>query len=316
MLPLTLGVCSGRYEYGVYAALGALPSGFAAMTGDHRRKPVAVALASVGMAAGAFVGAVAAGNPTLLVLFIAAFAYVAAIVGAFSDRAAIAALQWPGALLIATSTPDTPRQAAVRAGLVLAGGLGQATLVALAVALHAEPAETRSTSRPRSSRALMHEVTGAVRAHARFDTHHGQHALRLAATAAIAQSAALLLGLAHPYWAALTAVVVLKADHVLTVRRGLDRIGGTAVGILLGPVLVAPSHLGPAALLPGAALAIALAYTVFPASYFLYTVFLTGFVVVLLDLLGFAADQTLLPRLAATLLGGVVALIASHVRPS
>ena len=314
VLPLTLGVCLGHYEYGVYAALGALPSGFAAMVGEERKKPAAVALASAGMALGTFVGALAANAPIPLVLFIAAFAYAAGLVGAFSDRVAIAALQWPGALLIATSTPDTPRQAAVRAGLVLAGGLFQSALVALALP---KPTDSASATRPRRSlREFNGHLVAIVRTHAGISTHHGQHALRLALTAAIAQSAALLLGLAHPYWAALTAVLVLKTEHVLTVRRALDRIGGTAIGILLGLPLAALAHFGPAALLIGAGVTIALGYTVFPASYFLYSVFLTGFVVVLLDLLGFGAGQTALPRLLATLLGGVIALVASHVRPS
>lgn len=308
MVPLTLGVCLDRYQYGVYAALGALPSGFAAMVGEGRKKSAAVALASVGMALGTFIGALAANNPSLLVLFVAAFAYVAGIVGAFSDRVAIAALQWPGALLIATSTPDTPRQAAVRAGLVLAGGLFQAGLVALTA-----PADPRPR---RTFRAFSGHLLTTVRSHLGITTDHGQHALRLAITAALAESAALLLGLAHPYWAALTAVLVLKTEHVLTVRRALDRIGGTAVGILLGLPLAALVHFGPAALLIGAGVAITLGYTVFSANYFLYSVFLTAFVVVLLDLLGFGAGQTVVPRLLATLLGGTIALVASHVRPS
>src|ERR1051326_3305072 len=65
-------------------------------------------------------------------------------------------------------------------------------------------------------------------------------------------------------------------------------------------------------LLLGAALAIVLAYTVFAASYFLFAVFLTGFVVVLLDLLGETASHPLGTRLLSTLLGGVIALVASH----
>lgn len=315
MLPLTLGVCLGRPDYGVYAALGALPSGFASMFGEDRKKATAVALASVGMAVGTFVGALAADTAPLLVLFIAAFAYLAGIVGAFGDRVAVAALQWPGALLIATSTPDTPGQALVRAGFVLGGGLLQAALVALALRAHG-PAAWAARSRRRSPREFRRHVARTIRTHFGFGTCHGQHALRLAVTAAVAQSAALRLGLAHPYWAALTAVLVLKTEHAPTVRRALDRIGGTAVGILLGLPLAALAHFGPAALLLGAAAAIALGYAVFPANYFIYAVFLTGFVVVLLDLLGFAAGQTVVPRLLATLLGGTIALVASHVRPS
>jgi MFS family permease len=337
MLPLTLGVSLGQPQYGVYAALGALPSGFASMLGQGRRRGGAVALAAVGMGLGAFVGALAATNPPLLVLVAAVFAYAAGIVGAFSDRIAVAALQWPGALLIATSTPDGPRQAAIRGGLVLAGGLGQAALVALAGRVELAPAgsffksgfftgglvdgraaDAVSPDRParRSARSLARHLVGTVRAHLGLSTEHGQHALRLAVTAAAAQSAALLLGLPHPYWAALTAILVLKTDHVLTVRRSLDRIGGTAFGVLFGLLLAALAQLGTVPLLLGAGLVIALAYTVFTANYFLFSVFLTGFVVLLLDLLGDSAHSTVGPRLLATLLGGVIALIASHVRPA
>lgn len=314
MVPLSLGIALGRPEYGVYAALGAFPSGIAATLGEVRKQPAAVALAAVGMAFGAFVGALAAGTAPLLVLVTALFAYTAGIVGAFNNHVAAAVLQWPGALLIATSTPDGPRDAAVRGGLVLAGGLGQAALVALT--LRAEPADVGSPRQPRRSpRAFTDHVAATVRTHLGFSTQHGQHALRLAATAAVAQSAALLVGLPHPYWAALTAVMVLKTDHVLTVRRSLDRIGGTALGVLLGLPLSALGRFGTVPLLLGAALTIALAYTVFAANYFLFALFLTGFVVVLLDLLGQTASHTAGPRLLSTLLGGVIALIASHVRP-
>ncbi len=324
MLPLALGIALGHPHYGVFAALGAFPSGIAATMGDVRKQPAAVALAAVGMALGAFVGALAAGTAPLLILVTALFAYTAGIVGAFNNHVAAAVLQWPGALLIATSTPDGPRDAAVRGSLVLAGGLLQAALVALT--LHPAPnpnADTNPNDAPNSpthtprthhARALADRLVMIVRAHVGLSTEHGQHALRLAVTAAIAQTTALLLGLPHPYWAALTAIMVLKTDHVLTVRRSLDRIGGTALGVLLGLPLAALAHFGTVPLLAGAALVIALAYTVFAANYFLFALFLTGFVVVLLDLLGQTASHTVGPRLLSTLLGGVFALAASHVR--
>jgi uncharacterized membrane protein YccC len=178
--------------------------------------------------------------------------------------------------------------------------------------------DAASTPRPprRTPRALARHLLGTVHVHLGLRTEHGQHALRLAVTAATAQSAALLLGLPHPYWAALTAILVLKTDHVLTVRRSLDRIGGTAFGVLFGLLLAMLAHLGTVPLLLGAGLVIALGYTVFTANYFLFSVFLTGFVVLLLDLLGDGARSTAGPRLLATLLGGAIALVASHVRPA
>ena len=330
IVPLALGAASGRLEYGSFAALGALPTGFAALFGHTagRKSTTTALLAAGGMAVASFVGALAAANPVFLLPVVALLAYIAGIVGAFSDRIAVAALQWPVALLMATVLPETLGHAAVRAGFVLAGGLFQ-TALASAVAT---PAGSRATAatRPttatttttkqsrdrRTPRAFTRHLVDTIRAHVGVSTVHGRHALRLAATAVVAELAARAVGLPHGYWAALTAVVVLKSDHVLTVRRGLDRIGGTALGVVLGMVLAALAGFGPAPLLAGAAVVVILAYTVFGANYFLFSAFITGFVVLLLDLLGQSAREMAGARLAATLLGGAIALAASHVRPN
>jgi hypothetical protein len=319
ILPLALGAATGHLAYGGFAALGALPAGFAAIFGHTAgRKSTATALlAAAGMAVAAFAGALAAANPVFLVPVIALFAYLAGIVGAFSDRIAVAALQWPVSLLMATVLPETLGGAAVRAGFVFAGGLLQ-TALASAVATPAgkNADQPRARRRRRTPRVFARHLVGTIRAHLGVSTVHGRHALRLAVTAVAAELAAKAVGLPHGYWAALTAVVVLKSDHVLTVRRGLDRIGGTALGVLLGMLLAGFAALGTGPLIIGAAVVVILAYTVFAANYFLFSAFLTGFVVLLLDLLGQSARDMAGARLAATLLGGALALAASHVRPS
>jgi fusaric acid resistance family protein len=328
IVPLALGSATGHLAYGSFAALGALPAGFAAIFGHSagRRSTTTAFLAAAGMAVASFAGAIAAASPVFLVPVIALFAYVAGIVGAFSDRVAIAALQWPVALLMATVLPEAPGRAAVRAGFVFAGGLLQtalaATLAATSTGTGTSTGDSAERIRPRPRRVhrsphvFARHLLGTVRAHLGVSTELGRHALRLAVTAVAAELAARAVGLPHGYWAAMTAVVVLKSDHVLTVRRGLDRIGGTAFGVVLGMLLAGFASLGTAPLLVGAAVVVALAYTVFAANYFLFTTFLTGFVVLLLDLLGQSARAMAGDRLLATLLGGALALAASHVRPS
>lgn len=317
ILPLALGAAAHRPEYGGFAALGALPAGCAALFGHGAgRKSTATALlAAAGMSVASFAGALAAGNPVLLVAVIALSAYVAGIVGAFGDRVGVAALQWPLALLMATVLPETPGRAAVRAGFVLLGGLLQ-TALASAAAPAGERAGSARARRRRTPTAFARHLADTIRAHSGVGTAQGQHALRLTVTAVAAELAARAVGLPHGYWAAMTAVVVLKSDHVLTVRRGLDRIGGTALGVVLGMPLAVAAALGTGPLLAGAAVVVILAYTVFAANYFLFTTFLTGFVVLLLDLLGQSARDMAGARLLATLLGGALALAASHVRPS
>ncbi|HEU5333689.1 MAG TPA: FUSC family protein [Actinocrinis sp.] len=317
--PLALGAASGQLVYGSFAALGALPTGVAAMVGHTEgRKSIATALlAAAGMAVASFAGALAAANPVYLVPVIALSVYVAGIVGAFSDRVAAAALQWPVALLMATVLPETPGRAAVRAGFVLLGGLFQAALAFTIAAPADHRSVTRTWSRPRRTpRVFAQHLFDTIRAHVGVGTVHGQHALRLATAAIVAELAARAVGLPHGYWAALTAVVVLKSDHVLTVRRGLDRVGGTTLGVVLGMLLAALAGVGAGPLLVGAGVVVVLAYTVFGANYFLFSAFITGFVVLLLDLLGQSARDMAGVRLEATLLGGAIALAASHVRTS
>ena len=131
VLPLLAGWLTGHVEYGVYMALGALPAGFASFQGETRTRVAAVAVASVGMALSTFVGATtAAAAPWSIVPIVAVWGYLVGLSICLGDRWSIAALQWAVALAIAVGFPAAPSEAAVRAGLVLSGGLLQAVLVA------------------------------------------------------------------------------------------------------------------------------------------------------------------------------------------
>jgi uncharacterized membrane protein YccC len=131
-VPLIGGYLTGYVEYGAYIALGALPAGFTSFQGEARTRIAAVVLASVGMAASTFVGATTAATaPWLLVPIIALWGYVTGLSVCLGPARSSAVLQWPVALLIAIGLPLPPREAALRAGLVFAGGALQALLVAL-----------------------------------------------------------------------------------------------------------------------------------------------------------------------------------------
>ncbi|MFF0289252.1 FUSC family protein [Streptomyces sp. NPDC005262] len=132
MVPLAVGSACGRLDYGAFAALGALPAGFASFQGVTRSRVAAVAVAGAGMAVSTFVGAAtAAAAPWLLVPVVVVWGYVVGLLVCLGPRLSVAALQWPVGLLIATGMPLGPTEAALRAGLVLAGGLFQGVLVAV-----------------------------------------------------------------------------------------------------------------------------------------------------------------------------------------
>ncbi len=157
--PLAIGVATGHIALGSFAALGALPAGFISFRGVTRTRVLAVLLAAAGMAISTFVGATAeASHPLLLVPVIFIWAYLAGLLAALGPTALAVSLQWPVALLIASALPLAPGQAAVRALLVLAGGLWQGVLVVTSWAVGRGSAERAAMFQ--SLQALARYATG------------------------------------------------------------------------------------------------------------------------------------------------------------
>jgi uncharacterized membrane protein YccC len=130
MTPLIIGVATGKIEYGSYAALGALPAGFVSFRGVSWTRVLAVLATTAGMAVSTFTGATAAwSQPWLLVPIVFVWAYVSGLFAALGPTLVAVALQGPVALLIGSAIPLSPGPAAVRAALVLAGGIWQCLLV-------------------------------------------------------------------------------------------------------------------------------------------------------------------------------------------
>ena len=128
--PLVLGLATGHLEYGVYAALGALPAGMVSFQGASRTRVTAVVFAAVGMAVATFTGGVAAYvSGWLLFPAVLIFTYLSGLLATLGPRFQVVGLQWAIQLVIASAIPLPPGDAAVRAALVLAGGLWQGALV-------------------------------------------------------------------------------------------------------------------------------------------------------------------------------------------
>ncbi|MBV8442576.1 MAG: FUSC family protein [Hyphomicrobiales bacterium] len=199
--------------------------------------------------------------------------------------------------------------------------LGQLRAVARIVTrLDAAPArDARSDSTaPRATRG-QGNVAGAIallRSNIGASTEAGRHALRLAVVASLGEALSQALGLYQGRWVAMTVFMVLKPDYASTLSRGVQRAAGTALGVLLCAavaVLAPPGHGG---LVAAAALAIALAYTLYDVNFLAFSLFLTVFIVVLLELLGVPAARTAEARVLNTLLGSALALIAYRLWPT
>src|SRR5258706_371335 len=446
VVPLGLGWASGHVDYGAYAALGALPAGVASFQGETRSRVAVVVAASVGMAMPTVVGATTAAlAPWLLVPVVGIWGYFTGLGVALGPRFGAAVLQWSIALLIAVGLPFGPAGAALRAGLVLAGGLLQAALVAAswtlrpgaheqtalaasyralatyasdlatggsdpppptafpagtklddpnpllpfalrltllnlleqaerirsslaALAAHAERAAQVGEVNEKINRlavpadvswrwageALLGQLRGAagivanlesvaarpaaqgsatarsaggsqgsvaaaiaqLRANVSTRSEAGRHAVRLAVIAVLAEVIVQATGLYQGRWVTLTIFLVLKPDYSSTLYRGVQRAAGTMLGAGLGVVALELTRLSQGRLVAAAAASVALAYALFDVSFLLFSVFLTAFVLALLDLLGTAALRTAEARLLDTVIGSALALVAYFAWPT
>ncbi|WP_329565949.1 FUSC family protein [Kitasatospora sp. NBC_01266] len=143
-----------------------------------------------------------------------------------------------------------------------------------------------------------------------------RHALRLSGVVTTAYVLARLTGLHHSYWAAMTAAMVIRPDFGQTYSRGVARVVGTLVGVLLATGVVELLHPGDWAACALAVLCITGAYLTLRTGYALMTTCVSAYVVFLLGMEPGAPLETARERILMTLLGGAVALLGYALFPT
>lgn len=135
-----------------------------------------------------------------------------------------------------------------------------------------------------------------------------RHAARAAVVCGLDVAIILVLHIDHGYWLLMTSIIVLQPHVSGTMRRGLERIGGTVAGGILAAVLAVALHspLSTAAVLfPLALFSIA----ILPVSYAAFAFFLTPAFV--LAWLPYSGDwQLALIRTGNTIAGAAISLLA------
>jgi uncharacterized membrane protein YccC len=135
-----------------------------------------------------------------------------------------------------------------------------------------------------------------------------RHAARVSLVCGLDTAIIFIFRIDHGYWLLMTSLIVLQPHVSGTMRRGMERIGGTIGGGILAAILAALLHSQlaiAAALFPLALLALA----VLPVNYTAFAFFLTPTFV--LAWLPYSGDwQLALIRTANTIGGAVIALLA------
>jgi uncharacterized membrane protein YccC len=143
-----------------------------------------------------------------------------------------------------------------------------------------------------------------------------RHGVRLAATVAIAETLSRSLETPRAYWLPMTAVLVLKPEFTVTFTRGLLRIAGTILGLLLATAMfhILPTGIGLEVILIGAF--VFLLRWIGPANYGIFGVAISALVVLMIAITGVAPANVIWARGLNTLIGGTLALVAYAVWPT
>ncbi|MFD9573143.1 FUSC family protein [Streptomyces sp. NPDC059982] len=226
-------------------------------------------------------------------------------------------LDLPAPALAVLQAPDLPevlRGAPLRAARRLAALLADVLETAdPRSGRTADPAE--SMLRP-SLAGLVPLVLRDVRAELRPGSPILRHAVRVTAVACAGYLIGQELPFGHGYWAPMTSVMVMRPDFTQTWSRAVARFAGTLVGVGVATAIVQLAQ--PGMYLSGllAVVSAALMYVLMRTGYAVGQLFLSAYVVFLLGMGGVRWDQTVPDRIALTLVGGVLAMVAYAVYPA
>jgi len=310
---LTLGIWLGRPGAGLIAAGGAFTVGFGAKQHIDDSRLLPMILASLGIGAATFVGMVAGHTNFILVIIAAGAGFVYGMLSLRQPGVSWVGQQSIVFLIVASAYPFSPRAAAIRSGLVMAGGALQiitsSILLHLLQQLRADLLLVACHLRA-EHRALRESVEQAARALLKRQAAPSAvpYSVRLAITLGVSTEIYRHFGFANGYWIPMTALLVLRPGLSDTVNRAVARTIGTLAGAMLASFSLA--HLAPAPpTLAVLSLFFAwLAYSLNNVNYGLFTLCLTAYLVNLLALASLPGNVVAYHRAISTMIGGGLAL--------
>jgi hypothetical protein len=310
---LAIGITIGHPGGGMIAAGGAFTVGFGAKQHIDESHILPMILCSLGIGIFTFIGMVAGHTNVILVFVAAATAFVYGMLSLRDPAISWVAQQSIIYLLVASGFPFSPRAAAIRSSLVLAGGVLQiitsSILLKLLDQLRADLLSVLRHLRT-EHHALRESVEQAARSLVRRDEPPSAlpYAFRLAVTLGVSTEIYRHFGFANGYWIPMTALLVLRPGLTDTVSRAIARTAGTLTGAMLASYALAHLTPGPPVLAGFALLCAWLAYALNLVNYGLFTVCLTAYIVCLLGLANLPGNVVAYHRAISTIIGGVLAL--------
>lgn len=176
--------------------------------------------------------------------------------------------------------------------------------------------ESHRNENARPWRFRFRGVWATLRANFTFQSPGFRHALRLSICIAIGELISNQIAVDRSYWVPMTVAIVLKSDYASTFNRGLLRIGGTILGLLLATALF---HVMPEGHFWAIALMVIFAFMmrwVGQANYGIFAVSVSALVVILVAMTGVPPKDVIWARGVNTCLGGALAMFAYMLWPT
>ena len=322
VLPFLIGQLLGYPIIGLMIGLGGLYLAVVDREGATLTSLfVAIVCNAVAALAGAWVG-----NHALLAIFaMAAWAFVAGMMSAYGDVASQVGFISTIVFAVAIGQPASLNADLVRMLEFTVGGLWGVMLTLLLWRVQRamnEPAKDSDAIEPNSSSDAIEsdssDDTAKLGLVERFTSNLTfksiifRHALRLGIAATIAIALDKGLRLERGYWLMITVLVIVKPIFADTRRRAIERVVGSIVGGTVAALLVAAIH--NAAILDVLLLAFSvLAYSHVRNNYGFFMIFLTPFVVLMIDIVEPSNWHIALLRIVDTTIGGCIALAVAYL---
>jgi uncharacterized membrane protein YccC len=160
------------------------------------------------------------------------------------------------------------------------------------------------------------ETLASLRANMNLESAAFRHAIRLSVCIAIGDALGRSYSVQRHYWIPMTIAIVLRPDFSATFSRGVLRLIGTFIGVLLATGLF---HLWPDAIFAHIGVIAALMFILRcfgGANYGVFATVVTALVVFLISLSGVAPGPVMAARTFNTAVGGALALLAYWVWPT
>ena len=218
-----------------------------------------------------------------------------------------------------SDAPQNFANAALRDVKFQADALDGQLRAAIDLTRNATPAGAAEFEKREASQPLWLRFTSRVatlRANLNLRSAAFRHAIRLTISIALGDALGRMLHPYRAYWIPMTIALVLKPEFAVTFSRGVLRIAGTLLGLLLATALFhfLPIHTATEIVLIG--LFTFFARWIGPANYGIFGVAISALIVMLISITGVAPKELIAARGINTMIGGAFALAAYAVWPT